>query len=305
MNHKHIVLLVILCHQETFAVTRNLPETFHRPCTRLNAGPITIFIHGTVFPTISRFMGHHEERRGLYHYTANPKRLTGRQRLGRILYTADAEAFPLKNFYKYYWSGDLSLQARKQAAEELFKLLKDHQGPCTIIAHSHGCNVALHLAEYAQNSSLRIDRLILLAPPVQEVTRPLVHAPIFKRVYSCYSAGDLVQIADPQGIQKSMRQGNEKLPLFSRRTYQKGPNLTQAQITFDTRSPGHRDFILVPFFSQLPAILKLLDTPLARQQEQVIVDVPFKGRAPQLLIEKKQEKGMLSVYKRSRLHRKQ
>ena len=51
-------------------------DTCHTPCTELKEGKATIFIHGTVFPGISRLMGHKEKRRGLYHYSANPRRLT-------------------------------------------------------------------------------------------------------------------------------------------------------------------------------------------------------------------------------------
>ncbi len=297
--------LFSLSHKINCAPKQTPLDTCHTPCTQLKEGSITIFIHGTVFPGVSRLMGHHEKRRGLYHYSANPRRLTTRQRLGRALYSVAPDEFPLESFYKFYWSGELTLPARKKAAQELFNLLKDHKGPCTLIAHSHGCNVALHLAEYAEQkdalgnvSPLTIERLILLAPPVQEATTHLVHAPNFKRVYSCYSIADVIQVADPQGITKEMKKGKEKLPLFSKRTYAPGPRLTQAQITFGERNPSHRDFILPPFFGQLPHILKLLDTPQARNSVHVIIEVPFQGHLPHL-IEKKQERRMMKAHKPS------
>ena len=228
--------------------------------------------------------------------------ITVRQRLGRALYVAAPDEFPMENFYKFYWSGELTLSARKKAAQELFYLLKDHKGPCTVIAHSHGCNVALHLAECTDSKNapstippVTIERLILLAPPVQDTTAHLVHASTFKRVYSCYSIADVIQVADPQGINKEMRKGKDKLPLFSKRTYAPGPRLTQAQITFGEHSPSHRDFILPHLFGQLPPILKLLDTPQARNSEHVIIEVSFQGHVPHL-IEKKQERRIMKAH---------
>ena len=128
-----------------------------------------------------------------------------------------------------------------------------------------------------------IDRLILLAPPVQEATAHLVHSPVFKRVYTCYSTADLVQIADPQGIYKEMQAHEGNLPLFSKRTYTPGLNLTQAQIVIRDQGPSHRDFISPHFFGQLPQIIKLLDSAQALGKEHVTINVPFQGQAPHLI----------------------
>jgi len=286
-----------------FNTTLNI-DVCHTPCSALKEGPVTIFIHGTVFKGVARMLGHHEERRGLYRYTAHPKRLTALKRIGKSLYLSDPTGFPLDTFYKFYWPGDLSLHCRKQAAKDLFALLKDHKGSCTIIAHSHGCNVALHLVEHAENLvSFSIDRLILLAPPVQDITAQFVHNPIFIWVYSCYSSADMIQVADPQGIKKEMHT-KRKPSLFSKRTYAKDHNLTQAEILSNYRGIGHQDFISPSFFSQLPAILTLLDTSFARQEGHVIINMRSQGSPPQLLIEKKQETGMLRFYRRSVKYRK-
>jgi len=52
----------------------------------------------------------------------------------------------------------------------------------TLISHSHGGNVALNLAAIAEKESpLSIERLILLACPVQQETAALVDAPMFKK----------------------------------------------------------------------------------------------------------------------------
>ncbi len=287
-------------------ILQSATPTGHSACTQLKDGKVTIFIHGTVFPGLSRLQGHKEKRRGLYHYSANPRRLTGRQRLGRVLHTAAPDEFPVENFYKYYWSGELTLAARKKAAEELFNLLKNHKGSCTLIAHSHGCNVSLHLAEYAHQKDplgndsrfleplFTIDRLILLAPPVQETTAHLIHSPIFKRVYSCYSAADLVQVADPQGLHNASQSYTIQSPLFSQRTFAPGNHLTQAQILMREKGPSHRDFILPEFFGQLPQLMKLLDDVQATGKDHVTVNIPFKGRVPHLIENNGQQSSFLT-----------
>ncbi len=253
----------------------------HTSCTKLQDGDVTLFIHGTVFPMISRLMQHKEKRRGLYQYTANTRRyIGGRQRLGKILHTAAPKEFPANSFYKYYWSGDLSFKERKKAAQELYSFLKDHTGKITIIAHSHGCNVALILADVAQKSepAFAIERLILLAPPVQQATSRYVASSIFKRVYSFYSTADLLQVADPQGLQK---QSNSSF--FSKRTYRPTQQLTQARVLVTGQSPSHRDFILPRFFKQLPTLLQLLDKAHGCQKEHVVVNIPYQGQAPHFL----------------------
>ena len=123
----------------------------HIQCTQLEKGPITIFIHGTIFPIISRVVHRHKvKRRGLYRYSSSMvKPGTSAQNLGSALHSSAPDTFPEDGFYKFYWSGKLSQDERKKAAYELFSLLKDHSGPITIIAHSHGCSIALYLAELA------------------------------------------------------------------------------------------------------------------------------------------------------------
>ena len=250
----------------------------HSKCTQLNEGKATIFVHGTTFPGLSRLLFHNPKRRGIYRYTFGPT--TGRERLAKVLHEADKEQFPAETFYKFYWSGHLGFEDRKKAAESLLGYLKDHKGPITLIAHSHGCNVALYLAELSKD--ITIDRLVLLAPPVQQATKELVHAKIFKKVYSFYSSGDLVQVADPQGMYgETKKNGNSSL--FSKRTFAQAPNLVQARVLYDRQSPGHRAFIMPRFFKRIPQLLEVLDTAHTKGKDHIIVTIPQYPQMPRLL----------------------
>ncbi len=256
----------------------------HSKCTNLNEGKATIFVHGTTFPGLSRLLLHNPKRRGMYRYTFGPT--TGRERLAKVLHDADKEQFPAESFYKFYWSGHLGFEDRKKAAQALLSYLNDHKGPITLIAHSHGCNVALYLAELSKDIS--IDRLVLLAPPVQQATKELVHAKIFKKVYSFYSSGDLVQVADPQGMYDETRKNNQKngsSSLFSRRTYSQAANLVQSRVLFDRQSPGHRAFISQRFFRRIPQLLEVLDTAHTKGKDHIIVTIPRYPLMPRLLNE--------------------
>ena len=160
------------------------------------------------------------------------------------MHQACPEEFPLTSFYFFGWSGKLDFKARKQEAVRLYDELKKLDGAITIIAHSHGGNVALHLAEVAQarnDTDFQIDRLILLATPVQEATAGFTAWPLFKKVIACYSATDATQILDPQGCYSSAyknRKGDKKSPLFSRRTFEPIAGVRQARILLDKHDPG-------------------------------------------------------------------
>ena len=173
---------------------------------------ITIFIHGTTPP--DAIMGIPPVRSFFY----CPPGLTKAAELDQqyhtakivqLLNAADQQEFDLHHFYLFGWSGTLSHQARKEAAQQLHaalnSLIQDEFAPLIrIITHSHGGNVALLLHEMANGStssdSLIIDELILLACPVQTETAAHAHAPLFKKIYSIHSHSDLLQVLDPQGM---------------------------------------------------------------------------------------------------------
>ncbi len=264
----------------------------HTRCEKLNEGNVTIFVHGTTFPGISRLMLHNPKRRGMYRYTFGLT--TGRERLAKVLHDADAKQFPAESFYKFYWSGHLGFDERKEAAESLLSYLKNHKGTITLIAHSHGCNVALYLATLAKatlakaelaknNPSVSIDRLVLLAPPVQRATKELVHSSLFKKVYSFYSSGDLIQIADPQGMYTETKKNGTESSFFSKRTYTKAPNLVQARVLYDRQSPGHNAFIMPRFFKRIPQLLEVLNAAHTKGKDHIVVTIPRYPTMPHLL----------------------
>ena len=261
----------------------------HARCAKLNEGNVTIFIHGTTFSGISRLVFHNSTRRGIYRYTFGIT--TGRERLAKVLHDADPKQFSAESFYKYYWSGHLGFEDRKKAAEDLCSYLRKHTGKITLIAHSHGCNVALYLAELAKKEpSLSIERLVLLAPPVQEATQELIHSSVFKKVYSFYSTGDLIQIADPQGMYSKTKKENRE-SFFSKRTFNKASNLIQARVLYDRQSHGHGAFILPRFFKRIPQLLEVLDQAHVKGKDHIVVTIPRYPQQPQLLTADELAKG--------------
>ncbi len=286
MSFRYVLLLVALSSTLTAQRPHRRIRTFsnncirHIRCSELTKGKATIFVHGTTFPGISRLLLHNPKRRGMYRYTFGPT--TGRERLAKVLHDEDAVSFPGESFYKFYWSGHLGFEDRKKAAKDLLQYIQNHQGEITLIAHSHGCNVALYLSQLSD--TLSIDRLILLAPPVQQATENFVHSPVFKKVYSFYSSGDIMQVADPQGMySETKKNGHTTGPFFSTRTYKKGANLIQTRVLFDRRSLGHREFIMPRFMRRIPQLLAIADTAHAKGTDHNIVNIPRYPHMPQLL----------------------
>jgi len=218
----------------------------------------------------------------------------------QALATADPILFNPEHFYTFGWSGKLTLEARKNAAHDLFyalKLLHDEYQKkygCTpqiiLIAHSHGCNVVLHLAEIndPDGCELNVTKAILLACPVQKHTAHLISSPIFTRIYSLHSHTDIFQIVDPQGLHTRKKISK---PLFSGRHFNTHPKLAQALIRWKTcplwqeedynidrfamkglikginsinyikknRGLLHVEFHMLPFIRHLPHIINQLD----------------------------------------------
>lgn len=218
---------------------------------------ITIFIHGTLFAMTK-----------LVHWLDCPQGLNlakvqgNKYCIGRIPYilsNLDNKEFPLDSFYLFGWNGKLVIKKRMDAAQELYEKIKDFDGEITIIGHSHGCNVALNLAKIAQdhgNNNIKIDRLILIAPPVQKIYSNLIKSDIFRKIYVFYSTADLIQILDPQKLYSNCKKLYPEIPFFSERTYNNQPNLTQARIIMNKRGPSHLDLMLERFIKHLPKILK-------------------------------------------------
>ena len=240
----------------------------HKPALspyQLQEGEATIFIHGTLFSIYPIIPNSYRAGLALSRATECG---TSVQQMSRLFGT------PFDSFYFFRWSGRLSLQERKKAAQSLATLLKNHRGPVTLICHSHGCNVALLLAELNLPDQA-IEKLILLAPPVQKATAQHSNSPLFKKVISLYSSADMIQVADPQGLQSK-----DADSFFSKRIFDESPHLIQARIFLDKYSPSHLDFITPRFWRKLPAVISLLEEANLRES---IVTIPTADAPPQIL----------------------
>jgi len=195
----------------------------------------------------------------------------------------DHQRFQMENFYLFGWNGKLSFEERILAAQNLYnelaKITTTYQKQYgvtptfRIITHSHGGNVALNLAKVKKdNVPFEISELILLACPVQEKTKNLIADPLFKRVYSFFSRGELLQVIDPQGMYK----GQSLHPLFSQRTFPNNPKLSQAKIRIYGRSILHIEFLLGYFVLRLPEMLDALDRQNSKNDDYVIIDLKKK-----------------------------
>lgn len=176
------------------------------------------------------------------------------------LYEADPVVFPLTGFYLFRWTGLLNYKERERAAGILYELLAAEAKKVelatgkkpivTIIAHSHGGNVALNMANVNDKSScnLKIDRLILLACPVQKRTSCLSSHCIFKKIYSFYSTLDLIQV---MALQKGRK--------LAGRRFMSCDNTAQIRTRWKSRGLFHNDFKHVKFLKFLPETLRAVD----------------------------------------------
>lgn len=220
---------------------------------------ITVFIHGTLPPIINHVIHKLEAPLGL----SKAKDLDYgiiHKHIASIISQADGTMFPLEHIYFFGWSGNLSVSDRLTEAHNLYHALEKLDGTITLICHSHGCNIALNLAAVAakrRDSKLIVDRLILLAGPVQEATKRYVHSPIFKEIFSFYSSSDLIQVIDPQGLQRK-NFGKKRKHFFSQRLWPADKKNIQTKASFTHRPLLHIDFILTDFLQYLPKAVKQL-----------------------------------------------
>lgn len=245
--------------------------------TNENPPPITIWIHGT------RLF-----RRPIFHTEFNSKPSlkkvhdithdTYLSKLAHALYHSDPIQYPIDTFYVFGWSGRLSMQDREDASEqlhmELEKIIINYQKIYGIypiiqmICHSHGGNVALNLVKTkSANCALEINRLVLLAVPVQELTVEYIRDSMFKKVYALYSGIDMIQVLAPEVIYKTKRDkyGNVtkkrviKIPPFSARHFPSQSNLIQAKVKINGHAILHTEFSSSRFAEILPHLIPELD----------------------------------------------
>jgi hypothetical protein len=246
----------------------------------MNKDTVTIFVHGT-FPVGTHTLPF------IHTFFFCPQGLTLAKnldtkfhlsKLATLLSNEDPAEYNLKHFYFFGWPGTLSFRVRKEAARELYEairavkneLLNQGKEPfIRLITHSHGGNVALYLKEYTSEKGF-IDELIMLACPVQVETADYSKEPLFKAVFSFYSAKDLLQVLDPQGIHSfleslksygfdfTLAHVKDLGPLFSERQFPSASHIKQLHVKHPHRELLHLEFLFPPFIKALPSIIASL-----------------------------------------------
>lgn len=199
-------------------------------------------------------------------------------------------------FYTFNWSGIINHKKRVRAARKLYLALieesqrlskeKNLSVKINLIAHSHGSNVALNLAQIDKDINKEIDKenkknlvinkLIIVGGPVQSETEDYINSKMFEKIYHIYSMGDHVQVLDCVSTK-------DRFSCRSFGKYKKSPvllpkNFCQIEIEIGDHKPYHyelwlwarknfpyllyrRDFPLYPLPVSvfIPAIIYLVD----------------------------------------------
>jgi hypothetical protein len=224
---------------------------------------ITVWVHGTKLFTGKIFPTFFHSEPGLLP-ACNYTDQNHLKKVANWLFDYSPDEFPFEHFYQFGWSGELSVAARERAAKELSEELsalvgkyRDKYGKdpyLTVITHSHGGNVALNLDKF--NKDYIINRLVILACPVQKETKDLIKSGLFQEIYSLYSTFDSIQILDPQGLQYKVKDEYDfKAPLFSQREFDNVPNLKQGRVKLHGRGIMHVEFLLPHFLKYLSRLL--------------------------------------------------
>lgn len=187
----------------------------------------------------------------------------------------------LEEYATFGWCGLLSQKARRDAGAELYDELvayrdnaikKYGKAPIIrIIAHSHGGNVALWLAEREnlRKKNLTIDLLFMYGTPMQVETAGCITSPVFKKIFLGYSRGDSVQRRDffSTNEHRSFMQMSDVADIAS--WVNKHPGFVRAELGFiiqgDDRRVTHTNMWLagrsVPIFSFMEPMPLFVLTP--------------------------------------------
>lgn len=251
---KYAAYIVLFC----FAIASSIDASHKK---------ITILVHGTgsgYKARLGRSFRYCPE--GLHHIGSTPDigsyYVTKQKMLAK-----DTSRFDGDHFYAFGWSGNLGFKVRKKAgkrlAEQLADLARAYKEKYTICPHvriitfSHGGNVALYIAEFANSlpEGLSIE-LIMLGSPIQASTEKFIHHECFKKVYNIFSQDDVIQRIDPQNLYAPVR---DESSFFSRRIFAKpSVKCKQAKVTICNKGLGHLDMMHgIP--SHLSHILSTLD----------------------------------------------
>lgn len=213
------------------------------------------------------------------------------KKIAQLISQGNSNEFPLESFYLFGWSGTLDAASRKEEAKQLYNALQhlyaqythnDIAPKITIITHSHGGNVALNMVSAYNQSQQKIiiDRLLLLACPIQEETKHFTKSELFTNIYSLHSHADLLQRLDPQNthplihaLRESLREtslapfkglwkrlfSKKQSPFFSQRHFEHAPKIKQATIAWKTIKPWSKEDIALfsPYIEQIALIARL------------------------------------------------
>ena len=203
--------------------------------------------------------------------------------------SADTVRFDKDHFYAFGWTGKLGFKVRKSAgkrfAEQLAELLHAYKEKYTvypdvrIITFSHGGNVALQIAEFADLLPGQVHiELIMFGSPIQASTEKFINHGLFKKVYNVFSEKDVVQRIDPQNLYAPIK---DESSFFSRRIINKPSFICkQAKVTIKGKGLCHLD-MMHGVSSHTSYILDILDNQTTQDICEIDLDVNdyihFKG----------------------------
>jgi hypothetical protein len=143
----------------------------------------------------------------------------------------------------FSWSGKADYASRKQAGINLARLIRSYPADYTftIVAHSHGCNVAIIASqELAQTKTAhRIAAVYALAPPVDRMTY-MPNMDVIFYFFNLFSCNDFAQ---------------PFLGVFER-TYPEHPRIANIRVLLNNKEPNHcqlHDPIIAQWLFSLPA----------------------------------------------------
>lgn len=270
----HYVFSLATHYIEKHIINKSSSHTIFHPHTLIVWVHGTRFIEGREFKTIFQKISHIKKAYML---------ITVRYYRKIVNAFSSYKSFSKEHLYFFGWSGKLCNKERKRCAlnlyNDLITLKKDYEekhniSPTIIlIGHSHGGNVILHMASYhSPKSHFFIDKIVLLACPVQDRMHHCMSSSLFEKIYSLYSYRDIIQILAPNFLKKEgLALKNIKANPFSKRMFPAQSNLVQSRVIFNGNGPRHNDFVRQPFLSILPTIVAHMETwdPLTDQKKHL------------------------------------
>ncbi len=170
--------------------------------------------------------------------------------------------------------------------------------------------MVLNLAVIAKPAdNIKINKLILLACPVQTETAHFTNHKMFKKIISCYSHADFIQTLDPQKvnifkdmIRKAIEKKSiepikdgfahiKKTPFFSERHFDPSPGLIQAEIKWGDLEPDyeHELHMLSDHAKIIKPLLGYLAKPNRGLRHIEFMLPPFIKKLPDVLHKVEQE----------------